>query len=164
MKRRLLTITAVTAALSLTVGLAAASSASVSPSSNPVVAVSSTPLGKVLVDGRGHTLYLFEKDKRGTSACTGQCAAYWPPLIASAKPSARTGVKATLLGTTKRTDGRVQVTYNHHPLYAFTKDTRKGQTSGEEVDAFGAEWYAISAAGAKVEKPSGSAGGYGYGS
>ena len=163
MKRLLLTVAAMIAALSLTVGLAAASAASVSGRSNPVVAVSSTSLGKVLVDGRGHTLYLFEKDKRGKSACTGQCAVYWPPLIASAKPLARAGAKATLLGTTKRADGRVQVTYNHHPLYTFAKDTRKGQTSGEEVDAFGGEWYAISGLGAKLEKPSASGGGYGYG-
>ena len=61
------------------------------------------------------------------------------------------GAKASLLGTTKRADGRLQVTYNHHPLYTFVKDTRKGQTNGEEVDAFGAEWYALSPAGTKVE-------------
>ena len=61
------------------------------------------------------------------------------------------GAKASLLGTTKRADGRLQVTYNHHPLYTFVKDTRKGQTNGEEINAFGAEWYALSPAGTKVE-------------
>ena len=116
------------------------------------VAVASSGLGRILVDGRGRTLYLFEKDKHGKSACTGQCASFWPPLIASGKPLATAGAKASLLGTTKRADGRLQVTYNHHPLYTFVKDTKKGQTNGEEVDAFGAEWYAISAAGAKVER------------
>jgi predicted lipoprotein with Yx(FWY)xxD motif len=97
--------------------------------------------------------------------------AFWPPLIASGKPLATAGAKASLLGTTKRADGRLQVTYNHHPLYRFAKDTKKGQTNGEEVDAFGAHWYALSPAGAKVEKndaKSGNgagptAGGYGYG-
>jgi len=106
----------------------------------------------VLVDGRGHTLYLFGKDKRGKSACAGKCAAFWPPLLTSGKPLAAAGAKASLLGTTKRADGRLQVTYNQHPLYTFVKDTRRGQTNGEQVDAFGAEWDAVSAAGTKVEK------------
>jgi len=134
------------------------------------VGVASSGLGRVLVDGRGRTLYLFEKDKHGKSACAGKCAGFWPPLITSGKPLATAGAKSSLLGTTKRADGRLQVTYNHHPLYTFVKDTRKGQTNGEELDAFGAEWYAVSAAGAKVEKndaPSSGGsdpapGGYGY--
>jgi predicted lipoprotein with Yx(FWY)xxD motif len=116
------------------------------------VAVADSGLGRVLVDGRGRTLYLFEKDKHGKSACNGQCAGFWPPLITSGKPLARRGAKTSLLGTTKRPDGRLQVTYNHHPLYTFVKDTGKGQTNGEELDVFGAEWYALSAAGVKVEK------------
>ena len=102
-----------------------------SASAAPRVAVASSGLGRILVDGRGRTLYLFEKDKHGKSACTGQCAGFWPPLIASGKPLAAAGAKASLLGTTKRPDGRLQVTYNHHPLYTFVKDTRKGQTNGE---------------------------------
>ncbi len=132
------------------------------------VAVANSGIGPVLVDGRGRTLYLFAKDKHGTSACTGKCAGFWPPLIASGKPVATGGAKASLLGTTRRPDGRRQVTYNHHPLYTFVKDTRKGQTNGEELDAFGAEWYALSSAGAKVEKNAASSaeptpsGGYGY--
>ncbi len=131
------------------------------------VAVANTALGRVLVDGRGRTLYLFGKDKHGRSACSAKCAGFWPPLIASGKPLATAGAKASLLGTTKRPDGRLQVTYNHHPLYTFVKDTRKGQTNGEELDVFGAEWYAVSAAGAKVEKDASSGGdpspgGYGY--
>ena len=137
------------------------------------VAVANSALGRVLVDGRGRTLYLFEKDKYVRSACNGKCASFWPPLIASGKPLATAGAKASLLGTTKRADGRLQVTYNHHPLYTFVKDTRKGQTNGEELDAFGAEWYAVSAAGAKVETTDSSSssssgggptagGGYGY--
>jgi predicted lipoprotein with Yx(FWY)xxD motif len=132
------------------------------------VAVANTGLGPVLVDGHGRTLYLFAKDRNGKSACAGQCAGYWPPLITSGKPVATAGAKASLLGTTRRPDGRLQVTYNHHPLYTFVKDTRKGQTNGEELRAFGAEWYAVSATGAKVEKNDAStgdpmpSGGYGY--
>jgi predicted lipoprotein with Yx(FWY)xxD motif len=137
-------------------------------SSGAKVAVASSGLGRILVDGRGHTLYLFAKDKRGKSLCAGQCAGFWPPLITSGKPRAGAGAKASLLGTTRRADGRLQVTYNHHPLYTFVKDTIKGQTNGEGVDAFGAEWDAVSAAGAQVEKTStgspasGGYGGYGY--
>jgi predicted lipoprotein with Yx(FWY)xxD motif len=132
------------------------------------VAVANTALGRVLVDRRGHTLYLFAKDSRGTSACSGKCAGFWPPLITSGKPLATAGAKASLLGTTRRADGRLQVTYNHHPLYTFVKDTRKGQTNGEELNVFGAEWYAVSTAGAMIEKSDAtsgsdpSPGGYGY--
>jgi predicted lipoprotein with Yx(FWY)xxD motif len=160
----LLTLAALGAVVSLSVGL---SSGLAAPrSTGTKVAVVTTGLGRILVDGRGRTLYLFEKDKRGKSACSGQCATYWPPLIASGKPLAAAGVKASLLGTTKRADGRLQVTYNRHPLYTYVQDTRKGQTNGEEVDAFGAEWYAISPAGTKVEKKAASsapAPGYGNG-
>jgi predicted lipoprotein with Yx(FWY)xxD motif len=140
--------------------------------SRGAVAVAGSGIGRILVDGRGRTLYLFEKDEHGKSACAGQCAVAWPPLIASGKPRAAAGVKASLLGFVKRADGRLQVTYNHHPLYTFVKDTRKGQTVGENVNAFGADWYAVSPAGAKVEPgpaamsgnaDPASSGGYGYG-
>jgi predicted lipoprotein with Yx(FWY)xxD motif len=157
-------------AVSLAVGLSSASASSHSPSSAGTrVAVASSSLGRILVDGRGHTLYLFANDKHGKSTCTGKCAAFWPPLLASGKTRAAAGAKTSLLGTTKRADGRLQVTYNHHPLYTFAKDVRKGQTSGEGVQAFGAAWYALSAAGSKVAStgspdPAGGGydGGYGY--
>jgi predicted lipoprotein with Yx(FWY)xxD motif len=143
--------------------------ASHSASVGAKVAVANSGLGRILVNGRGRTLYLFEKDKHGKSACTGKCAGFWPPLITSGKPVATVGAKSSLLGTTKRADGRLQVTYNHHPLYTFVKDTRKAETNGEAVNAFGAEWYAVSATGAKVEKNNATdngnpaPGGYGYG-
>jgi predicted lipoprotein with Yx(FWY)xxD motif len=117
-----------------------------------VVSTAKTSLGRVLVNSRGHTLYLFAKDRNGKSACSGQCAKFWPPLIASGKPGVAAGAKASLIGTIKRADGRRQVTYNHHPLYTFVKDTKAHQTNGEGLNAFGAEWYALSAAGTKVEK------------
>lgn len=154
MKSLLLSIGGLAAALSLVVGLSSALAANPSTASGAKVAVAGTGLGRVLVDASGRTLYLFEKDKHGMSACSGKCAAFWPPLIASGRPRATAGAKASLIGTVKRGDGRLQVTYNHHPLYTFVKDTGKGQTNGEAVNAFGAEWYAVSAAGAKVEKGS----------
>jgi predicted lipoprotein with Yx(FWY)xxD motif len=170
MKGLLLTIGALAAGLSLTVGLNSALAANHSVKAGARVAAASSGLGRVLVDGRGRTLYLFARDKHGKSACNGKCAGFWPPLITSGKPLATAGAKTSLLGTTKRADGRLQVTYNHHPLYTFVNDARKGQTNGEEVDAFGAEWYAVSAAGLKVEKSDATSnsggdpttGGYGY--
>ena len=162
MKALLLTIAALTAALSLAVSLSSAYAANGSTATGTKVAVASSRLGNVLVDGRGHTLYLFAKDRHGKSSCTRQCAAFWPPLIAAGKPRALAGAKASLLGTTKRPDGRLQVTYNHHPLYTFVKDTTKGQTNGEELNVFGAEWYAVSATGAKVEKADATSSDSGY--
>src|SRR5262249_51254992 len=142
-----------------------------SKGSSATVAVQSSKLGRILVDRRGHTLYLFGKDKRGMSSCSGACAVDWPPLIVSGQPRAGAGAKASLLGRTRRKDGRWQVTYNHHPLYTFFQDTKKGQTNGEGLNFFGGEWEAVSPAGAKVEKnnaassnsgnPSSGYGGYG---
>src|SRR6185436_7776922 len=116
------------AAASLAVGLGGALAAQ---SGGAKVGLANTSLGKILVDARGRSIYLFEKDKKGKSACAGMCATYWPPLITSGKPVAGAGVKASLLGTTKRADGKLQVTYNHHPLYTFLEDTKKGQTKGQ---------------------------------
>jgi predicted lipoprotein with Yx(FWY)xxD motif len=154
MKALFLALAGVTAALSLTLAVNIASAATRTTSTAPTVGVASSTLGRILVDGRGRTLYLFGRDRLGKSACLGKCAAFWPPLIASRKPAATAGAKASLLGTTRRPDGRLQVTYNGHPLYTFVKDVRKGQTNGEELDAFGAEWYALSATGSKVAKDS----------
>jgi predicted lipoprotein with Yx(FWY)xxD motif len=130
-----------------------------------VVSTAQTNLGRIIVNANGHTLYLFGKDRNGKSACSGQCATFWPPLIMSGKPLVAGGAKASLIGTTKRADGRLQVTYNHHPLYTFVKDKKAGQTNGQGVNAFGATWAAVSPAGAKIQKTSatasGSAPGYG---
>ena len=86
------------------------------------------------------------------SACSGSCASFWPPVVTSGKAVAGAGVKSTLLGTIKRSDGRLQVTYNHHPLYTFKLDTKAGQVNGEGSSNFGAKWYAVSASGAAVVK------------
>jgi predicted lipoprotein with Yx(FWY)xxD motif len=121
-------------------------------SSGPIVSTASTSLGRVLVNSGGRTLYLFSRDKNDKSACSGMCAKFWPPLIAAGKPRASAGVRASLLGRTKRADGRMQVTYNRHPLYTFVKDTKKGQTHGEGLTAFSGQWNAVSPAGTKVER------------
>jgi len=111
-----------------------------------------TKLGHVLVNSKGHTLYLFKADKNGKSFCRGSCPKFWPPLLKHGKLTAGSGVKASLLGTTKRSNGSLQVTYNKHPLYTYTLDKKAGQTKGEGVLAFGAKWYAVSAKGRAVTK------------
>jgi predicted lipoprotein with Yx(FWY)xxD motif len=116
------------------------------------IALCSTNLGRVLVNSKGHTLYLFKKDRNGKSACYGSCATFWPPLLKHGKPTLGRGVKKSLLGTTKRRNGTTQLTYNKHPLYTYKLDTRAGQTKGEGSTAFGAKWYALSSHGKAVIK------------
>jgi predicted lipoprotein with Yx(FWY)xxD motif len=148
MKRLLAVVTI----LALGVGAVTAIAAS-APTKPATVKVRKVSLGRILVNGKSQTLYLFEKDKKGKSACSGQCAKFWPPLLTKGKPKAGSGVKASLLGTTKRSDGTTQVTYNKHPLYRFLNDNNKvGSTKGEGVNAFGAEWYVVGTNGKKIEK------------
>jgi len=163
MKGLVLTIGAVAAALSLTFGLSNALASSSSASAGTKVAVASSKLGRILVDGRGRTLYLFARDKNGMSACSGACTVYWPPLIAAGKPHAVAGARASLLGTTRRADGRLQVTYRRHPLYRYAGDAKKGQTNGQGLNTSGGKWWVLSPSGKKIVK-SGSTnpGGYGY--
>jgi predicted lipoprotein with Yx(FWY)xxD motif len=84
--------------------------------------------------------------------CYGQCAVYWPPLLTSSKPVASGRVKSSLLGTTKRKDGKVQVTYKGHPVYTYLADKKPDQTSGEGSKAFGASWYALAPSGATIDR------------
>jgi predicted lipoprotein with Yx(FWY)xxD motif len=117
------------------------------------VSLASTGLGSILVDSTGRTLYLFEADSGTKSACSGACAAAWPPLLAHGKPTIGSGLNASLIGTAKRSNGTEQVTYNGHPLYLFVKDTAAGQTTGPGLTAFGAPWYVLSAAGDAITTP-----------
>jgi predicted lipoprotein with Yx(FWY)xxD motif len=150
---------AVLAVLALRPGASEASPAK----AGAVVSTAHPGIGTILVNSRGHTLYMFAKDRNGKSSCNGQCATFWPPLISTAKARAVAGARESLIGKTRRADGRMQVTYNHHPLYTFVKDTKKGQTNGEAFSAFGAKWYAVSPAGARVLKGTAGTGGGGYG-
>jgi predicted lipoprotein with Yx(FWY)xxD motif len=116
------------------------------------VEVRTTRLGKILVDSQGRTLYLFKKDSRGRSACSGECAKFWPPLGVAGKPTAGSGINASKLGTISRSGGKRQVTYNGHPLYTFLQDSRPGQTNGQGVTAFGATWLVVSPAGNQITR------------
>jgi predicted lipoprotein with Yx(FWY)xxD motif len=108
-------------------------------------------LGEILVDSQGRTLYLFDKDSGTTSTCTGECANNWPPLEVNGKTTEGDGADAALVGTTARSDGKRQVTYNGHPVYLFEGDKKAGDTNGEGVNGFGAEWYVLAPSGKKVE-------------
>jgi predicted lipoprotein with Yx(FWY)xxD motif len=107
--------------------------------------------GTALVGSNGRVLYLFQADKNGTSACTGACAAAWPPDTVTGAPQAGSGVSQALLGTITRPDGTMQLTYNGHPLYYFTADAAGGTARGQGVKAFGAEWYVVGASGSKID-------------
>ncbi|MFH9467590.1 hypothetical protein ACH4LT_09885 [Streptomyces clavifer] len=108
-------------------------------------------LGSILVDDKGNTLYLFLADKKNKSNCTDACAKAWPPLLTKGAAKVGDGVNKKLLDTTKRSNGDEQVTYNGHPLYYYAADTKPGQTNGQGLNQFGAEWYVLDTKGNKVE-------------
>lgn len=108
-------------------------------------------LGTILVDSQGRTLYDFHKDKGGESACYDACAAAWPPLLTEGDPQAQGPAERNMLGTTKRKDGTVQVTYNGWPLYAYAGDQAPGEANGNNIDQFGAEWYTLQPNGQEPE-------------
>jgi len=107
-------------------------------------------LGSFLVDDKGMTLYLFTKDTPNTTVCYEKCAVAWPPLLTTGDAVAGEGVDASLLGTTTRTDGTIQVTYNGWPLYYYEKDKAPGDVVGQDV---GGVWYVVSAEGNQVTTP-----------
>ena len=115
------------------------------------VTLHKTKLGKVLATSSGRTLYLFMADKKGKSACYGKCATFWPPLMKKGKVSAAAGVKANLLGTTKRKNGKAQVTYKGHPLYLFKLDKSSGQIAGQGQNFFGGKWFIVSSVGKAIK-------------
>jgi predicted lipoprotein with Yx(FWY)xxD motif len=130
-----------------------------------VVVANDPTLGNVLADSQGNTLYLFQRDTGTKSTCTGACAVSWPPLRATGKTVAGNGISASKLGTTPRSDGKPQVTYNGHPLYTFASDQNAGDASGQGVNAFGGLWYTVSPAGTAVTTAASSSsggGGSGY--
>jgi predicted lipoprotein with Yx(FWY)xxD motif len=116
------------------------------------VSLRKVSFGTVLVGSNSHTVYLFMKDTGTTSRCNGKCAKVWAPLTTSGQPQPGSGLKASLFGASKRSDGQMQVTYGGHPLYYYDDDKKPGMTEGEGSKEFGAEWYAVGADGKKVEK------------
>jgi predicted lipoprotein with Yx(FWY)xxD motif len=132
------------------------STATASPSPSPaatgttIAVATNAKLGQILVDGKGMTVYLFVADTGTASTCYTSCAQVWPPVLTTGAPQAGTGAQASLLGTTTRTDGTVEVTYAGHPLYYFLKDKVAGDTTGQGVNGFGALWWVLSPSGAAM--------------
>jgi predicted lipoprotein with Yx(FWY)xxD motif len=122
-----------------------------SPEAIAVAAISTEKvgdLGKVLVDSKGRTVYVFHKDKRSLysakgSACYGACAEAWPPLLTGGEPEAEKGASPTKLSTLTRKDGTLQVTYYGHPVYTYAEDKKPGEANGNGVTAFGGQWSAL---------------------
>jgi predicted lipoprotein with Yx(FWY)xxD motif len=114
-----------------------------------VALLDNAKLGKIVVDAKGRTLYLFEKDSGMTSNCSDACAKAWPPAVVTAKPTAGPGIDATKLATTKRSDGSTQLTYGGHPLYQFAGDGAAGDANGQDSNGV---WYVVGADGNKVDK------------
>ena len=122
-----------------------------SPYTSATVSVGGSSLGQILVDANGKSLYLFEADSGTQSTCSGACAQAWPPLTTNGAPKAASTASPSLLGTTTRSDGTMQVTYSGHPLYYFAGDNKPGDTNGEGSTAFGAGWDVLSPTGSKIE-------------
>ena len=148
------------------------SSAPASGSSSVVVKIKKTGAGTVLTNAAGFTLYTFQADKGSTSNCYGACAQFWPPVIGTAQMSAGQKISGQF-GTTTRKDGKIQVTYNGHPLYTYAGDTQPGQTSGNGINQSGGIWNVVTtsasggagagAGSSPSAAPSSSSGGGGYG-
>jgi predicted lipoprotein with Yx(FWY)xxD motif len=130
----------------------AATSTPAAPSSSAATVKSATgAAGTFLVDAKGRALYLWVADKGSKSTCSGSCAQAWPPLTTNGKPQAGTGAKTSLLGTTKRSDGTLEVTYAGHPLYYYAGDATPGQTTGQGSNGFGADWWVVAPNGKAIE-------------
>jgi predicted lipoprotein with Yx(FWY)xxD motif len=128
---------------------AAGSSASAS-TTGTVITTDAGSTGAFLTNGSGRTVYLWAKDGTNMSACSGACAAAWPPVPATGKLTAAGGAKASDLGTITRSDGTKQATYDGHPLYYFAGDSAAGQANGQGSDSFGAKWWLVAPSGTKI--------------
>ena len=133
------------------------STAASSPSPSAAVAggakvavATNAKYGQILVDDKGITLYLFVADTGTSSTCYSSCASIWPPLLTVGAPQAGTGADQSLVGTTTRTDGKVEVTYAGHPLYSYVGDAHPGDITGQALNQFGAEWYVVGPGGSKI--------------
>jgi predicted lipoprotein with Yx(FWY)xxD motif len=140
----------------LAVAVAAIAALAVAPAAMPreaaapTLTVKSSAYGRVLFDGRGYVLYAFTRDGKGGSACYGACAKAWPVYFAKGSLSVGAGVKRSLLGTTRRRDGRRQVTYAGRPLYYYVGDRKPGQILCQNVAEFGGTWLVVRPSGRLV--------------
>jgi len=142
-----------TALLALVASAVLCASVALAAGPSTTVTTRHTSLGTVLVTSSGRTLYLFEADARNRSTCSGPCATTWPPLLTHGKPRAAGGVNGHLLGEI-RSGSSQQVTYNGHPLYTYSGDTKDGDLNSQNLKLFGAKWFVVSVQGAAIRKSS----------
>ena len=136
--------------LAFVVAGVAAGAASAAPAAHPTVIVHSSNYGNILFDGRGFALYAFTRDPRGRSVCSGECAEAWPPYILRGRLRAGAGTRASLLGTTRRADGRLQVTYAGRPLYYYVGDRDPSVVNCQNVFEFDGLWLVVRPSGRLV--------------
>jgi predicted lipoprotein with Yx(FWY)xxD motif len=138
-------------AATLTTLAATTAVAAASPGAVTVVHAQATVLGPVIAGTGGRTLYHDGAEGRNVVKCAGSCALQWPPLLiaAGAKPVAGPGLSAALLGTVKRPDGKLQVTFHGMPLYLFAGDRRSGDVNGQGQAGM---WHVIAPTGAVITK------------
>jgi predicted lipoprotein with Yx(FWY)xxD motif len=148
--RTLPIVAAVAAVAAVAVALAAAPAAMSREDARSTLVVRSSAYGKILFDGRGYVLYAFTRDSPGRSACSGACTRAWPVYFRKGALSAGAGVKRALLGTTKRRDGRRQVTYAGRPLYYYVGDRKPGQITCQNVVEYGGTWLVVRPSGKLV--------------
>ncbi|MFC6285340.1 hypothetical protein ACFP3Q_04180 [Nocardioides sp. GCM10027113] len=110
------------------------------------IVVSDSQFGPMLFDATGQAIYLFDIERTSRSRCYGECAVAWPPVLTQGKPVAGRGVDGSLLGTTKRTDGTIQVTYNDHPLYFYAHEGKR-EVRCHDVFLNGGDWYVVQPSG-----------------
>jgi len=140
----MLALVAVVGGLSASADARARQQAAVDAQASATLTVRSTRFGRILFDGRGRALYAFTRDRRGgRSQCYGACAKAWPVYFAKGRLLAGKGVKQALIGSTRRRDGRRQVTYNRRPLYYYVGDKSPGQVLCQNVDEFGGTWLVV---------------------
>jgi predicted lipoprotein with Yx(FWY)xxD motif len=106
--------------------------------------------GSILFDGRGFALYAFTADRPKRATCYGDCAKAWPPYIVTCRPGAGHGAKGSLIGVTRRKDGKLQATYAGRPLYYYIGDTAPGLVLCQNVPEFGGTWLVVRGSGALV--------------
>ncbi len=129
---------------------APASSPAASASGATVITTGTSSAGSFLTSSSGRAVYLWVKDTKDKSACSGGCAVAWPPVTTSGSVTAGGSVKASDLGTITRSDGTKQVTYDGHPLYYFEGDSGPGTATGQGSDSFGAKWWLVAPSGSQI--------------
>jgi predicted lipoprotein with Yx(FWY)xxD motif len=127
-----------------------AAPATTAKAKGPKLKITDSDYGQILASGRGRALYLFTADKGKASNCSGDCATAWPPYIVKSKPVAGPGAKSGLIGTTRRSDGRLQATYAGHPVYFYEGDNEPGEVLCQAVNEFGGYWYVLRGTGKAV--------------